>query len=1164
MQFTHLNLHTEFSLVDGIIRIKPLFAKLKELGMTAIALTDLGNEFGAIKFYQEALKTGIKPLFGADVLVMDEEEKVGKVTLLAQNYQGYLNLAELLSHGYREKQIRGIPYATPEWLTQYHEGLIIILSKESHFGQALLNQGEEYAQACLDTIYAPFVKDRLYLGLKRIGQEGDEAYIQAALEFAEKKNLPLVAHNEVRFMEESDFEAHEVRTCIQSGHTLLDRNRPKNYTKEQYLKSPETMEQLFADIPEAIENAKEIAKRCTVKLDLGTPQLPHITPPEGMTIEEYFRAKSEAGLAERIGEKSAETAEYWERLDTEINVILQMGFPDYFLIVADFIQWSKDNAIPVGPGRGSGAGSLVAWALKITDIDPLPYDLLFERFLNPERVSMPDFDVDFCMEGRDRVIEYVANKYGREAVSQIATHGTMAAKAVVRDVGRALGHPYGFVDRIAKLIPFEIGITLEKAMMQEPELHDLYHEDEEVKILIDFAKQLEGLTKSVGRHAGGVVIAPTKLTDFSPLYCEEGSTALVTQYDKDDIEAAGLVKFDFLGLRTLTIIDWALKNVEKRHEIEIDLHELPLDDKPTFDLLKACQTTAVFQLESRGMKDLLRRMQPDTFEDIVALVALFRPGPLESGMVEDFINRKHGREEVEYPFPELEPVLSPTYGVIVYQEQVMQISQIIGNYTLGGADLLRRAMGAKLPEVMAEQRELFMAGAKELGFDADKAGRLFDLMEKFAGYGFNKSHSAAYALLSYQTAYLKEHYPAEFMAAVLSADLDHTDKIVIFIEEVKAMNLPLRRPNINESDYQFTVSQEGEIIYGLGALKGYGKAASLQLVEEREKNGPYKDLFDFCKRIDLSKTTRRAIEILIRAGAMDCLEPSLESVPQRAAYRASLLATLPEAVRLADQHHKNESSGQNDLFGLFADDPAEEVSYPLTEATPMTDMELLQAEKGALGFYFTAHPIDQYQKEVDQLTTHSLSSIIAMPEPQYHQSKNGDDSICIAGFVLETRAIYSKAGNRMNFVTIDDGKARMELRLFDEELEAFGQPIETDTILFLRGGLTWDSFNNEMRIRVTALHTLEEMRQRHAEYLLIQNSTKVTESDVAELFQDLEKYRPEDGKGMTIAFRYCTEFAHAVLQISPNLHVRPAEELLTEIKQKYYNRFTARIGYSRK
>ena len=857
MTFTHFNLHTEFSLVDGIIRIKPLFAKLKEMGMNAIALTDLGNEFGAIKFYETAIKSGIKPIFGADCLVINDAEEIGRITLIAQNYEGYLNLSELLSYGYRYHQLRGVPYITHEKLLEYEKGLVVILSKESPVGQNLLNQGIEAASDLLTTFYQPFLANRLYIGLKRLGQENDERFIQEALTFADQHHLPVIAHNDVRFMEEAEFEAHEVRTCIQSGHTMLDPNRPKNYSPEQYLRTEEEMIQLFHDIPEAIENSKELTKRCTVTLTLHKPQLPAFPIPEGMTIEEFFKSESYKGLEERIGVRTPDNdcAEYWERLETELNVINNMGFPGYFLIVADFIQWAKDNEIPVGPGRGSGAGSLVAWALKITDLDPLPYDLLFERFLNPERVSMPDFDVDFCMEGRDRVIEYVANTYGREAVSQIATHGTMAAKAVIRDVGRALGHPYGFVDRIAKLIPMDLGITLEKAMMQEPELHDLYHQDEEVKILMDYALQLEGLSKSVGRHAGGVVIAPTKLTDFSPLYCEEGSSALVTQYDKDDIEAAGLVKFDFLGLRTLTIIDWALKNIEYNRDLKIDIQALPLDDKPTFDLLKACQTTSVFQLESRGMKDLLRRMQPDNFEDIVALVALFRPGPLESGMVEDFINRKHGREEVIYPFAELEPVLQPTYGVIVYQEQVMQISQIIGNYSLGGADLLRRAMGKKLPEEMEKQRGLFMSGAETLGFDSEKAGNLFDLMEKFAGYGFNKSHSAAYALLSYQTAYLKQHYPPEFMAAVLSADLDHTDKIIIIIDEVKEMKIPLIRPSINESYYKFTVNRDGAIIYGLGALKGYGQAAAMQLIEEREENGPYLDLFDFCRRIELSQTS---------------------------------------------------------------------------------------------------------------------------------------------------------------------------------------------------------------------------------------------------------------------------------------------------------------------
>ena len=1161
MTFTHFNLHTEFSLVDGIIRIKPLFAKLKEVGMNAIALTDLGNEFGAIKFYETAIKSGIKPIFGADCLVINDAEEIGRITLIAQNYEGYLNLSELLSYGYRYHQLRGVPYITHEKLLEYEKGLIVILSKESPIGQNLLNQGIEAASDLLTTFYQPFLDNRLYMGLKRLGQENDERFIQEALTFADQHHLPVIAHNDVRFMEEAEFEAHEVRTCIQSGHTMLDPNRPKNYSPEQYLRTEEEMIQLFHDIPEAIENSKELAKRCTVTLTLHKPQLPAFPIPEGMTIEEFFKSESYKGLEERIGARTPENdhAEYWERLETELNVINNMGFPGYFLIVADFIQWAKDNEIPVGPGRGSGAGSLVAWALKITDLDPLPYDLLFERFLNPERVSMPDFDVDFCMEGRDRVIEYVANTYGREAVSQIATHGTMAAKAVIRDVGRALGHPYGFVDRIAKLIPMDLGITLEKAMMQEPELHDLYHQDEEVKILIDYALQLEGLSKSVGRHAGGVVIAPTKLTDFSPLYCEEGSSALVTQYDKDDIEAAGLVKFDFLGLRTLTIIDWALKNIEYNRDLKIDVQALPLDDKPTFDLLKACQTTSVFQLESRGMKDLLRRMQPDNFEDIVALVALFRPGPLESGMVEDFINRKHGREEVIYPFAELEPVLQPTYGVIVYQEQVMQISQIIGNYSLGGADLLRRAMGKKLPEEMEKQRGLFMSGAETLGFDSEKAGNLFDLMEKFAGYGFNKSHSAAYALLSYQTAYLKQHYPPEFMAAVLSADLDHTDKIIIIIDEVKEMKIPLIRPSINESYYKFTVNRDGAIIYGLGALKGYGQAAAMQLIEEREKNGPYLDLFDFCRRIDLSKTSKRAIDILIRAGALDCLDESVKTVAERAHYRAKLLATMHEAIRLADQHHKNETSGQGDIFGLFDESPQDEPQYSLQDALPMTENELLHAERAMLGFFFSAHPVDQYRHEIESVVTTSLTTLKEMPEPKYH-SRGHDDSVLIGGLVTAYYTRISKAGNKMHFVVIDDGRSRAELRLFEDTLESFGRYIEPDMILFIRGGYNWDSFNNSMTLRVSSLHALEEIRETHAKYLLIENSQTINAEMTRQIFRKMQPYQNSE-KGLQIVFKYTGKQSSGVLQME-NFKIIPNDELLISLKQQYHEHIRLMIGYN--
>ncbi len=1150
MRFVHLNLHTEFSLTDGLIRIKPLFNKLKEQGVECIALTDIGNAFGAIKFYEAALKNGIKPIIGAECYLKDGKETVGKITLLSQNYDGYLNLSKLLSEGYRHGQERGIPHITYEWLEEYQNGLIIIAGKESPIGTALLTRkNTDWAESLLP--FKPF-KDRLYLGISRTQQENDEVFITAAKQFALEQNLPLVAINNVRFLNKSDFDAHEVRTCIQSSNVISDSKRPRLYSPEQYLKSPEEMIELFADIPEAITNTIEIAKRCTVELSLYKPCLPNFPIPNGMTMDEYFRHLSHEGLKDRIGNDHPRQAEYIERLDIELNVIINMGFPGYFLIVADFIQWSKDNQIPVGPGRGSGAGSLVAWALKITDLDPIPYDLLFERFLNPERVSMPDFDIDFCMEGRDRVIEYVAEKYGRDAVSQIATHGTMAAKAVIRDVGRALGHPYGFVDRIAKLIPFDLGITLEKALMQEPELHDLYEKDEEVKELINYAKQLEGLTKSVGRHAGGVVISPTTITDFSPLYCEEGSDALVAQFDKNDVESAGLVKFDFLGLRTLTIIDWALKNIKQTKNIDINILDIPLDDKKAFDQLKSCKTTAVFQLESRGMKDLIRRLQPDTFEDIIALVALFRPGPLESGMVEDFINRKHGRADIEYPFPELETVLAPTYGVIVYQEQVMQISQIIGNYTLGGADLLRRAMGKKLPEEMEKQRGLFMQGAEELGFDKEKAGALFDLMEKFAGYGFNKSHSAAYALISYQTAYLKAHYPAEFMAAVLSSDMDNTEKVVNFIEECEDMNLTVLPPDINLSHYKFTVSNKSEIIYGLGAIKGVGEAAALQAIDEMETNGRYTDLFDFCRRVDLSKMNRRVIEILIKAGALDTLTNKPMTIPERCQYRADLLATLPEAIQSAEQHMRNLNSGQEDLFGLFSD-PAEETTsfaQPLKHTDAWSERVLLENESDTLGFYLTTHPINRYKHELKSITTHPIGEILSMPEPPYRIARAKEPESTIAGLVIQIRSKFNQKGQKMTFVTLDDRSGRMELRLYDEHLENLPTPLTTKSVLIVKGSLTWDDFNGGMRIRPLQLQLIENTRQDLATSLLMSNHTPLSPQKMSKLIELIQEFKTEHGK--PVFLKYQTDYASILLNLGNSWNLHLTDVLLEKLVSQFH------------
>jgi len=883
--FIHLHLHSEYSLVDGLIRVKTLINSAVEAGMPAIAVTDQCNLFAMVKFYRAAIAAGIKPIVGVDLWFHDSAlPKPARLVLLCQNHQGYLNLTRLISRAYIEGQLQGVPYIHKEWLEGHSEGLIALSGgHEGDVGMALLSSKTDLALRYLAAWEALF-PERFYLQVQRTGREHEERYLHAVVEIALKTGVPVVASNDVRFLQREDFEAHEARVCIHDGRTLNDPRRPRRYNEQQYLRSPAEMAELFDDLPEALENTVEIARRCNLELTLGENVLPEFPIPNGMTTTDYFTQQAHDGLKWRLdtfvdgdsGNVQEKHEKYRARLEHELGVINKMGFPGYFLIVADFIRWARDNDVPVGPGRGSGAGSLVAYALGITNLDPMAYDLLFERFLNPERVSLPDFDVDFCMDGRDRVIEYVAERYGRERVAQIITYGSMAAKAVVRDVGRVLGNPYGFVDQIAKLIPFELGITLEKALKQEEQLRSRYEEEEDVHTLIELARSLEGLARNAGKHAGGVVIAPSALTDFTPLYCEQGSSAPVTQLDKDDIEAVGLVKFDFLGLRTLTIIDWAVKTINCQLSLqgkpEIDIDRIPLDDQATYELLQSSQTTAVFQLESRGMKDLIKRQQPECFEDIIALVALFRPGPLQSGMVDDFIDRKHGRAQVNYPHPELEPILKPTYGVILYQEQVMQIAQVLAGYSLGQADLLRRAMGKKKPEEMSKQRSIFLQGAEAREVNQKQAAYIFDLMEKFAGYGFNKSHSAAYALIAYQTAWLKVHYPAAFMAAVLSSDMDNTDKIVMFMDECRCMGLTVESPNINRCDYAFTASDDSTILYGLGAIKGVGAAALDGILLERSNHGEFSGLLDLCKRIDLRKANRRVLEALIRSGALDAFD----------------------------------------------------------------------------------------------------------------------------------------------------------------------------------------------------------------------------------------------------------------------------------------------------
>ena len=982
-QFVHLRMHTEFSMVDGICRIAPTLEKVAELGMPAVAITDNVNFCGLIKFYRKAIANGIKPITGADLWINDSEDENDffRITVLCMNNEGYLNAKKLISRAYQTNQQMGKPVVEKEWLTELNQGLIVLSGgKDGDVGRSLLANNHEQAASQLGFWNLHF-PNRYYLELQRTGKVGEGAFIQSVAGFAQGSGTPVVATNDVCFLEQKDFEAHEIRVCINQGRVLDDPRRPKTYSDQQYLKSSAEMVELFSDIPEAIENTVEIAKRCNLQLHLGEYFLPNYPIPEGMTIEEYFCELSKEGLEERLeflfdtsADDFAEIRKaYDERLQVELDVINQMGFPGYFLIVADFIRWGKDHGIPVGPGRGSGAGSLVAYAMKITDLDPLKYDLLFERFLNPERVSMPDFDIDFCMDGRDRVIDYVARTYGRNAVSQIITFGRLAAKAVIRDVGRVLSQPYGFVDKISKMIPFDPGMTLKKAWEAEPEIEQRYNEEDDFQEIWDMGVKLEGITRNAGKHAGGVVISPSDLTDFAALYCDEAGEGLVTQFDKDDVETAGLVKFDFLGLRTLTIIDWAVEMVNQQLIPEgqepLNIETIDLEDPKSFELLKSANTTAVFQLESRGMKELIKKLLPSSFEDIIALVALFRPGPLGSGMVDDFINRKHGRQEVAYPHSDyqhedLQPVLEPTYGIILYQEQVMQIAQVLANFSLGGADLLRRAMGKKKPEVMEEQRKIFMKGAVARDVDGDLAGHIFDLMEKFAGYGFNKSHSAAYALVSFQTAWLKAHYPAAFMAAVMSSDMDNTDKVVTYVDDAKNNGISIVPPDVNRGLYKFTIDGAKTIIYGIGAIKGVGEAAIQSIVEERGANGKYKDLFDFCNRVDLKKVNRRNLEALIRAGALDALGPD----------RAIMMASLEHAIKSAEQFKKDQLLGQNDLFGSPTDTSGDK-SPAFTMVRPWPEDKILGGEKETLGLYLTGHPIDRYLPEVKQFCNLRLNSL---------------------------------------------------------------------------------------------------------------------------------------------------------------------------------------------
>ncbi|PKM12849.1 MAG: DNA polymerase III subunit alpha [Gammaproteobacteria bacterium HGW-Gammaproteobacteria-3] len=1149
--FVHLRLHTEFSLVDGIVRIKPLIKKLAERAMPAVAVTEQANLFSLVKFYRAALAQGIKPIIGADVNIFNPDDPAAPycLTLLVKNRAGYIALTELISRAYQEGQHQGIPMLQRQWFEQHnHKGLIALSgAMEGDIGKALLAGNFDQARG-LAEFWLRLFPTGFYLELQRVGKQDEARYVTAAVDLALALELPVVATNDVRFIDAKEFDAHEVRVCIHQGRVLDDNRRPKNYTPQQYLRSSEEMQALFADIPEALENSVEIAKRCNLELTLGENYLPDFPVPEGMTVDAYLTDIAHKGLKARLQQYPATGRDsdeenrkvYYQRLDTELKVIITMGFPGYFLIVADFIQWAKNNHIPVGPGRGSGAGSLVAYALNITDLDPIEFDLLFERFLNPERVSMPDFDIDFCMDRRDEVIDYVARRYGRDHVSQIITYGSMAAKAVVRDVGRVLAFSYGFVDRLAKLIPFEIGMTLEKALKDSAELKQLYETQEEVRTLIDMARSLEGISRNAGKHAGGVVISPTKLTDFAPLYCEPGGGNLVTQFDKDDVEAVGLVKFDFLGLRTLTIIDWALQTINRKREADgdapVDISRIARNDAAVYELLKHAQTTAVFQLESRGMKELIKKLKPDCFDDIIALVALFRPGPLESGMVDDYINVKHGAK-AEYAHPLLEPILKPTNGVILYQEQVMQIARELAGYTLGGADMLRRAMGKKKPEEMAKQREIFTQGAVANNIDEKIATYIFDLMEKFAGYGFNKSHSAAYALVAYQTAWLKAHYPAAFMAAVLSSDMDNTDKVVILIEECRQMKLALCPPNINASEFKFTVNGAGRIVYGIGAIKGVGESAIEDLLKERCEHGLFTGLYDLCKRVALRKVNRRVLEALIRAGALDEFDSN----------RAAHLAELPVALRIAEQHGKMAQTGQNDLFGLAMDPQASHEREPtyatVTEA--WTESERLAAEKLTLGLFLTGHPIAQYETELKQFINGNIAAILADVE----RSK-GKIEARTAGLVVDLRTRQTKQGKTMGFATLDDRSGRLELAVFGEIYDKYRNLLSKDALLIAEGTVAIDDFTGLLRLTVEKLYGIDEAREMYARCILLTWPGPQQGQGRNGLAEKLgEVLEPFKGGRCPIVIKYQSTQAKASLQLGDDWRVHPSDELLIRLKR---------------
>jgi DNA polymerase III subunit alpha len=1119
--FVHLRLHSEFSVVDGTVRVEEAVRAATGDGQGALAVTDLNNLFGAVKFYKGARDAGLKPLIGAEVLIEpwgDISSAPGSDTvyprllLLVQNTQGYLNLNELLARAWTKNVVKAQGVLKHEWLRELSGGLIALSGAQAGpLGGALLAGDQARARMVAQEI-AGWFTHRFYIELQRAGRAEDDVYINAAVPLAARLKLPVVATHPIQFLTADDYEAHEARVCIAEGEILANPRRVRKFTREQYFKSSADMREAFADIPSALANTVEIAKRCNLTLELGKPRLPDFPTPEvdgrRMPMEEYFRYASHEGLKERLAhlypdaaKRESETPRYVERLEFEINTILKMGFPGYFLIVSDFILWAKNNGCPVGPGRGSGAGSLVAYALKVTDLDPLEYNLLFERFLNPERVSMPDFDIDFCQANRDKVIDYVKAKYGKDAVSQIATFGTMAARAAIRDVGRVMDMSYTFCDGISKLIPNKPGqhITIDGALKVEPILAERREKEEEVRTLLDMAQKLEGMTRNVGMHAGGVLIAPSKLTDFTPLYQQPGSDSAVSQYDKDDVEAVGLVKFDFLGLATLTILELAKEFITKRHPSQKDFafENIPLGDTATYKLFADGKTEAVFQFESRGMQGMLRDAKPTRLEDLIALNALYRPGPMD--LIPSFVARKHGREEIEYPHPMVEQMLSETYGIMVYQEQVMQTAQILGGYSLGGADLLRRAMGKKKAEEMATHRGIFRAGAAKNGIAQDKADEIFDLMEKFAGYGFNKSHAAAYSLLAYHTAWLKRHYTAEFYCANMTIEMDDTDKLKVLVEDAQNnFGITFEPPDVNRGVYRFEPVSDKVVRYGLGAVKGTGQQAIEAIIVARQDGGAFTSLFDFTARVDRSKINKRTIEALIKAGAFDSLSLN----------RASMLASVELAMDFAETQEAN--ANQGGLFDMGDDSHGSSTQEPeYVQATPWGVKERLTYEKTAVGFYMSGHLFDEVEREVRQFVRLKIDDLIDSREPKL-----------LAGIVSDLRVINGNRG-KLAIFKLDDKSAVIEATADEALINANRNTLKDDELIIVQGKAQPDRFSGGLRLNITAIYDLATARAKFGKYLRVAVNGKAP--DLQRLIREFPAKREMTDQGELIrglAVRY--------------------------------------------